>query len=57
MAVSSIVPGRALRSADGTLAQCGISSGETLYYLRDISMATGILDWLRFTYVFEIGSP
>jgi hypothetical protein len=51
------VPGRALRSADGTLAQCGISSGETLYYLRDISMATGILDWLRFTYVFEIGSP
>jgi hypothetical protein len=28
-----------------------------MYHLRDISMATEILDWLRFTYVLESWYP
>jgi hypothetical protein len=30
-------------------------AGLMLYHLRAISMAIGTLDWLRFTYDFEIG--
>jgi hypothetical protein len=32
-------------------------AADGMYHLRHISMATGIMNWLIFTYVFEIGYP
>jgi hypothetical protein len=39
-----------------TVAEGGGGGPTVMYLLRAISIRTGILNWLRFTYDFEIGS-